>query len=67
MSDKPKPSHAPGAIRRARRLRREMTVSEKRLWKALRAFETTCSQTSADRPIRGGLRPSWRQARHRGG
>jgi very-short-patch-repair endonuclease len=38
MSDKPKPSHATGAIGRARRLRRDMTVSEKRLWEALRAL-----------------------------
>jgi len=38
MSDKPKPSHMPGAILRARRLRRDMTVSEKRLWEALRAL-----------------------------
>ena len=31
-----KPLHANGAIKRARRLRREMTVSERTLWAALR-------------------------------
>ncbi|HQR90650.1 MAG: hypothetical protein B7Z44_06390 [Caulobacter sp. 12-67-6] len=38
MSDKPKADHAPGAISRARRLRRDMTASERHLWKALRAL-----------------------------
>jgi very-short-patch-repair endonuclease len=39
MSDTPRASHASGAIGRARRLRRDMTASEKRLWKALRALD----------------------------
>lgn len=32
----PRPRHAPGAVPRARRLRREQTVAEKMLWDALR-------------------------------
>ncbi|WP_255357001.1 endonuclease domain-containing protein [Caulobacter sp. Root655] len=39
MSGKPeKPLHAHGAVKRARRLRREMTASERVLWEALRRF-----------------------------
>ena len=40
MSERaPRPRHAPGAVKRARRLRNAMTVSEKVLWKALRALD----------------------------
>ncbi|MEH0197988.1 DUF559 domain-containing protein [Caulobacter sp. CCNWLY153] len=40
MSERtPKPTHAPGAVGRARRLRRDMTASERNLWKALRALD----------------------------
>ncbi|WP_332873123.1 endonuclease domain-containing protein [Caulobacter hibisci] len=40
MSERePRPTHAPGAVGRARRLRREMTASERNLWKALRALD----------------------------
>jgi len=40
LSEKtPRLRHAPGAVKRARRLRKTMTVSEKALWKALRALD----------------------------
>jgi very-short-patch-repair endonuclease len=39
MAAPTKPLHAPGAVRRARRLRSEMTASERRLWKELRKLE----------------------------
>ncbi|WP_369797885.1 endonuclease domain-containing protein [Caulobacter sp. CCH5-E12] len=35
----PRPRHAPGVVKRARRLRNEMTASERALWKALRALD----------------------------
>ncbi|ADG09834.1 endonuclease domain-containing protein [Caulobacter segnis] len=40
MSDgTPRPRHAAGAVKRARRLRNDMTASERALWKALRALD----------------------------
>ncbi|WP_233245290.1 MULTISPECIES: endonuclease domain-containing protein [unclassified Caulobacter] len=40
MSERtPKLTHAPGAVGRARRLRRDMTASGRNLWKALRALD----------------------------
>jgi len=35
----PKPTHAPGAVTRARRLRREATVGERVLWEELRKLK----------------------------
>ncbi len=39
MDVPPKPLHLPGAVRRARRLRRDMTLSERNLWRELRKLD----------------------------